>query len=64
MILTHDVIVREIEDGHIVIEPFSFDQIGPASIDLHLGTEIRVMDGPDGEFGPAAYNYCLAPCIN
>ncbi len=47
MILTHDVIVREIEEGHIVIEPFSFDQIGPASIDLHLGTEIRVMDGPD-----------------
>ena len=47
MILTHDVIVREIEEGHIVIEPFSFDQIGPASIDLHLGTEIRVMDGQD-----------------
>jgi len=48
MILTHDVIRREIAAGRIVIEPFSPDQIGPASIDLHLGNEIRVMRG-----GPA-----------
>lgn len=47
MILTHDVILRAIADGHVVIEPFSPDQVGPASIDLHLGDEIRVMkDGP------------------
>ena len=27
----------------MVIEPFFADQVGPASIDLHLGDEIRVM---------------------
>jgi dCTP deaminase len=45
MILTHDVIVREIANGRIAIDPLSPDQIGPASIDLHLGDEIRVMRG-------------------
>ena len=45
MILTHDVILQEIAAGRIVIEPFAADQIGPASIDLHLGDEIRVMRG-------------------
>ena len=43
MILTRDVILREIEAGRVVIEPFFADQVGPASIDLHLGDEIRVM---------------------
>jgi dCTP deaminase len=45
MILTHDVILLEIAAGRIVIEPLAADQIGPASIDLHLGDEIRVMRG-------------------
>jgi dCTP deaminase len=43
MILTRDAIQREIDAGRVVIEPFAPDQIGPASIDLHLGDEIRVM---------------------
>ena len=43
MILTRDVIRREIEAGRVLIEPFFADQVGPASIDLHLGDEIRVM---------------------
>jgi dCTP deaminase len=43
MILTCEVIRREIEAGRVMIEPFVTDQIGPASIDLHLGNEIRVM---------------------
>src|SRR6476646_5582911 len=43
MILTYDVIQREIEAGRVVIEPFFAAQGGPASIDLHLGDEIRVM---------------------
>jgi dCTP deaminase len=43
MILTRNVILREIEAGRVVIEPFVADQVGPASIDLHLGDEIRVM---------------------
>jgi dCTP deaminase len=48
MILTGDVIRREIAAGRLVIEPLLEDQIGPASIDLHLGDQIRVMAGkPD-----------------
>ena len=43
MILTREAIRREIDMGRVVIEPLSLDQIGPASIDLHLGDEIRVM---------------------
>ena len=45
MILTRDAIQREIDAGRVVIEPFTPDQVGPASIDLHLGDEIRVMAG-------------------
>ena len=40
------MIQREIEAGRVVIEPFFADQVGPASIDLHLGDEIRVASGP------------------
>ncbi len=48
MILTRDVILAEIAAGRVVIDPLVPDQIGPASIDLHLGDEIRVMEGgPD-----------------
>ena len=48
MILTCDVIRHEIDSERLVIDPLSFDQIGPASIDLHLGDEIRIMEGgPD-----------------
>jgi dCTP deaminase len=43
MILTRDAIRREMDAGRVVIEPCTPDQIGPASIDLHLGDEIRVM---------------------
>lgn len=35
-ILTHDVIMQEIALGHIGVDPFTADQVGPASIDLHL----------------------------
>src|SRR6266567_7691463 len=44
MILTHDVILAEIAKGRLAIEPLAPEQIGPASIDLHLGDEIRVFD--------------------
>jgi dCTP deaminase len=48
MILTRDVILREIAAGRLSIDPLLPDQVGPASIDLHLGDEIRVMEGrPD-----------------
>ncbi|HEY8495332.1 MAG TPA: dCTP deaminase [Myxococcota bacterium] len=50
-VLTRDAILREIEAGRLVIEPLSEDQIGPASIDLTLGREIRVLE-PGGESIP------------
>jgi dCTP deaminase len=45
MILTREVILREIASGRLGIEPYVPEQIGPASIDLHLGDEIRIMAG-------------------
>ena len=45
MILTRDAILRELAAGRIVIDPITPEQVGPASIDLHLGDEIRVMGG-------------------
>jgi len=44
MILTREAILRELAAGRLAIDPLSDDQIGPASIDLHLGNEIRVME--------------------
>ena len=44
MILTHDQILAEIDAGRVVVEPFSADQVGPASIDLHLDNEIRTLE--------------------
>jgi dCTP deaminase len=42
-VLTRDSLLREIDSGRLVIEPLDAAQIGPASIDLTLGEEIRVM---------------------
>jgi len=44
MILTREAILRELAAGRLTIDPLTDDQIGPASIDLHLGDEIRVME--------------------
>ena len=35
-VLTRDVILSEIAAGRIAVDPFAPDQVGPASIDLHL----------------------------
>ena len=43
-VLTHDVLLREIAEGQIKIDPFNEDQVGVASIDLTLGDEIRTID--------------------
>jgi dCTP deaminase len=43
-VLTRDAIVAELESGRVVIEPLAHDQIGVASIDLTLGSEIRVIE--------------------
>ena len=48
MILTREMILRELAAGRLAIDPLADDQIGPASIDLHLGDEIRVMESGGG----------------
>jgi dCTP deaminase len=46
MILTRDVVLAEIAAGRVAFDPYDPDQVGPASVDLHLGDEIRVPCGP------------------
>jgi len=41
-VLTREEILKEISRGTIEIEPFEKDQVGPGSVDLHLGNEFRV----------------------
>jgi dCTP deaminase len=41
-VLTQKEILAEIETGRLCIDPFDLDQVGPASIDLRLGNEVRV----------------------
>ena len=43
MILTRDAILRELNTGRLRIEPFELDQVGAASIDLHLGSQLRLL---------------------
>ena len=42
-VLTRPAIAAELEHGRLRIEPWSDDQLGPASIDLTLDDEIRVI---------------------
>jgi dCTP deaminase len=47
-VLTREALLRELASGRLKIEPLAPDQVGPASIDLTLGDEIRVLEpGPD-----------------
>ncbi|MEE2703977.1 MAG: dCTP deaminase [Myxococcota bacterium] len=43
-VLTRDAIFNEIRLGRVRIDPLEDDQVGPASIDLHLGDELRIPD--------------------
>jgi len=42
MILTKDIILKEIEANNLKITPFNMDNLGPASYDLTLASEFRV----------------------
>ncbi len=44
MILTKEIILKEIKKGRIAISPFNSANIGPASIDLTLDSRIRVFN--------------------
>jgi len=43
-VLTRSAILAEIESGRLAIDPYDPDCVGPASVDLHLGAEIRVIE--------------------
>jgi dCTP deaminase len=49
-ILTRDAILAELRSGRLRVEPLELDQVGAASIDLHLGLPLRLLgaatDGP------------------
>ena len=42
-VLTRDAILAELDSGRLRIEPFERTQVGAASIDLHLGDEVRAL---------------------
>ena len=46
-VLTRDVILRELDEGRVQIDPLDPSQIGVASIDLTLGGEIREIVADD-----------------
>jgi dCTP deaminase len=47
-VLTRDVLLAEIAARRLVVEPLEPSQVGPASIDLTLGDQIRVIErGPE-----------------
>ncbi len=41
-VLTREEILKEIRQKSIEIVPLEEDQVGPGSVDLHLGNEFRV----------------------
>ena len=46
-VLTRTAILAELEAGRLKFDPFSPDAVGPASVDLTLGDELRVLEpGP------------------
>jgi dCTP deaminase len=42
MILTRDIVLKEIKSGNITVTPFDESLLGPASYDLKLGNTLRV----------------------
>ena len=44
VILTRERILAEIAAGNIELDPYDAGLVGPASIDLHLGDEIRILE--------------------
>jgi len=43
LILTRDIILKEIKDGNVKITPFTKQAVGPASVDLTLSNEFRIL---------------------
>lgn len=54
-VLTGPEIIKEIHAGNIEINPFNPEHIGPNSLDLTLGDEIKIYTGKDGNPVDAGY---------
>lgn len=66
-ILTRNEILRQIEKGSIVIDPFDPNNVGPNSIDLHLGSRLykydrEVLDAENPTKLIEVLHYGLKPC--
>ena len=48
-VLTCEEIEKELKSGRLRVDPLEWSHIGPASIDLHLGREIRVPHSSNGD---------------
>lgn len=48
MILTGPEIIRQVRTGTIKIDPFTTENVNPASVDLHLGPMVFTYDAQDG----------------
>ncbi len=46
-VLTKQKIIKEIDAGNIIIEPYNPEDVGPGSIDLSLGNKFRVFKRAD-----------------
>ena len=42
-VLGRQAILQSVDDGLIAITPFNADHVGPASVDLTLGSTFRVL---------------------
>lgn len=49
-VLAKDEILKLIKSGKVKIKPFNLNQVGPGSIDLHLGNTFRVFKKTHGIF--------------
>lgn len=47
MVLTRDAILAELAAGRLCIDPFDASAVGPASVDLTLGDDLRVIEAGD-----------------
>ena len=63
-ILTKDMILKEMQNGNIIIDPAPVN-IGPNSVDLRLGKTLKMYDGSvslnEKHLGIAGYHYILDP---
>jgi dCTP deaminase len=59
MILTRNEILKRIDDGRIIINPFSIDKVDVNGYSFTLGEELKIIKGYDKNFNPEFYTINL-----